>query len=1038
MKTKKIIKKIIYILMIMIMFMQNISTIVMAATEISKADLKKDHKITTNIQYFNKDGTWHNILCNYICYSLNGTKYPAYCIKHGVDGVDEAGNYTVKISNLLSDEKIWRTIVNGYPYKTPEQLGVETVDDAYVATKQAVNSVMLNRDVKSFYRGKNSKGKKIVEAIYNISQIGKYGTQTMQDANLNISKEKSLTKYNDDWYYQEYSVVADVNISNYTVETIKNFPKESYISDSNGNKKTEFSSKENFRIMIKKENINEDFTGSIQVKGKCETYPIFFGKAPNSKVQDYAITYGPYGTYEANKEITEKTNKARIQVLKEDKETLKPIPGTKYQLSKENGEIVQSKSTDSNGKIEFDNLYAGTYTLQEIEANSDYILDTNQYPITIGYDDCIVKKFTNQHKKGNLKIMKVDKDDTDITLGGIEFDLINEDKQVVAHLTTDADGEAYIENINIGNYILKETKTKKEYNLCIDEDIVVKWNETSNFMIENEKKKGQIKIVKEDVDYHQIKIAGVEFEILDKNNRIIEKVVTNENGEAVTSRLPIGEYKVKEVSLGKNIHYLINDETYTVKVENDKTTSITIENEHKKGNLKIVKVDKDNNSVPIQNVKFEVIDKDGFRYNAITDENGIAQIKGIRIGSITIKEIETRKEYVLLQDEKTLEIKYNQTSEITLENEKKKGQIEVYKTDEENHQIKLQGVEFEVLDVNEQIVDKITTNESGYAISKRLPIGEYYLKETKTNEKYILNNEIVKVEVEYNQVSSIHVTNKKIKGRIQIIKTSSKDSPILEIKKGESLPNVTFEIYNSENQLVDTLVTDENGQALSNELEKGRYKIKEINTLTHYLLNTNEFFIVLENNNEVKKLEIENEPAIPKLNIEKIGPQEAYQNDEIRYDFEIKNTGNVELSDFTWTEHIPYEKAKLTKMITGIYNKNLNYKIFYKTNQKDYELLKEVNTTTSEYIDFSTISLAKKEIITEVKIEYGVVPVDFKSIVSPSILVKINGNANENEVITNRTDLSGNTNGFTLTDEDTCETVVKERKIEKKLPRTGK
>lgn len=1035
---KRVLKKLVSAIVLVIMFVQNISGIVMAATEISKANLKNDHKITTNIQYFNQDGTWHDIQCNYIAYTYNGKKYPAYCIKHGVDGVDEAGSYTVKISKLLSDEKIWRTIVNGYPYKTPAQLGVETADDAYVATKQAVNSVMLNRDVKKYYKGKNAKGKKIVEAIYNISQIGKNGTQKMQDANLKITKEKNLTRYNDDWYYQEYSVTSDVAISEYIVDSISDFPEGAYISDMQGNGKWQFTAGKKFRIMMKKENIKTDFTGSIHIKGKCKTYPIFFGEAPNSKVQDYAITYDAYGDFETSQKFIETTNNASIQLVKKDEETLKPITGVKFQLLAEKGEILQTKVTNAEGIIEFNRLYPGNYVLQEIEANSNYILNNTKYSIHVGYNDKVIKEVTNKHKKGNLKIIKVDKDDNDITLGGIEFELINENKEVVSHLITNADGEAYIENINTGNYILKETKTKKEYNLCVDEDIVVKWNETSELVIENEKKKGQIQVIKEDANYSHIKLAGVEFEVLDKNNRILEKIVTNKNGEAVTSKLPIGEYKIREISLGTNTEYLLSNEIHTIKVENDKISTIIAKNEHQKGNLKIVKVDKDNTNIPIANVKFEITDKDGFKYYATTDENGIAQINNIRIGTIKVKEIETNNEYVLLQNEKTLEIKYKKTSEITIENEKKKGQIEVYKTDEENNQIKIQGVEFEVIDVTNNVVDKLITNKDGYAISKRLPIGEYSLKEIKTDEKYILNDEIKKVEVKYNESLSLHITNKKIKGKIQIVKISSKDSPILGIKQGEKLPNVKFEIYNDKNELVDMLITDENGQALSKDLEIGRYKIKEVSTLEYYLLNTNEFFANIKRNNEIQTIKIENEPAIPKLDIEKTGPQEAYQNDEIKYDFEIKNTGNVELNDFTWTEYIPFENVKLTKMITGMYNENLNYKIFYKTNQKDDRLLKEVNSSTSEYIDFSSIPLDKKEVITEIKVDYGIVPVGFKTIVKPSILVKINNNVNKNETIINKTDLRGNTNGYSLKDDDTCETIVRERKIEKKLPRTGK
>ena len=78
------------------------------------------------------------------------------------------------------------------------------------------------------------------------------------------------------------------------------------------------------------------------------------------------------------------------------------------------------------------------------------------------------------------------------------------------------------------------------------EEIIVNWNETSNIVIENEKKKGQIKIIKEDQEDSNIKLEGVEFQIIDKNNRIVEKIKTDKNGETITSRLPIGNYIIKE------------------------------------------------------------------------------------------------------------------------------------------------------------------------------------------------------------------------------------------------------------------------------------------------------------------------------------------------------------------------------------------------------------------------------------------------------------------------------------------------------------
>ena len=271
---------------------------------------------------------------------------------------------------------------------------------------------------------------------------------------------------------------------------------------------------------------------------------------------------------------------------------------------------------------------------------------------------------------------------------------------VIAHLVTNENGEAQVDNINIGKYILRETKTKDEYNLCIDNDIEVKWNETTEVTIENEKKKGNIKIIKQDKEESEIKLEGVEFEIIDTNNRIVDKVKTDSDGEAITSKLPIGEYIIKETSLGKNNEYILSDKEYKVKVEDKVITEVIIENEHKKGNLKIKKVDKDNNDITLGAIEFDLINEKGeVVKNLTTDVNGEVEIKNINTGAYTIKETKTKREYNLCEN-KDIIVKWNETSEIIIENEKKKGQIKIIKEDKDINTIRLEGVCFEILDKN--------------------------------------------------------------------------------------------------------------------------------------------------------------------------------------------------------------------------------------------------------------------------------------------------------------------------------------------------
>lgn len=1028
-------KKIITFFIILITLANTLMPVVQATQIITKANLINDHKIETHIEQENKNG-WYEVKCNYICYKENEEKYPAYCIAPGIHGVDEEGSYTVTINKLLNDKLIYNILLNGYPYKSPSQLGVETIDDAYVATKLALKSVLLDREISEHYRALDEKGEKIISAMEKIAENGKLGNLTNKEANIIINKVGDFTE-NGNYYYQEFIVTADTKISEYNIDSIENFPSGSCITDTNGNKKEKFLAGEKFRVMISKNKLNEDVSGKINITASCNTNPIFYGEAPNSTIQDYAITYKPNVNYNSTTTLSKTTNTASIKIIKQDAENLKPIKDVTFALYNNKEEYVTSKTTNENGIVIFDNLYQGTYKVKEIKTNENYISSNDMYEINTEYNKVVTKTITNNHKKGNLKITKVDKDDKTLTLGAIEFDLIDEEGNKVAHLVTDVNGEAYIENINIGKYILKETKTKREYNLCENEDIIVEWNKTADVVIENEKQKGKIKVIKQDAENNEIKLEGVKFQIFDINNKVVDEIITDKNGEAYSSKLLIGEYKVKEIDLGNNVNYLLNNEIYNVKVENEKMTELVVENEHKKGNLKILKIDKDNNAITLEGVEFEIIDELGDTYKIVTDENGIAVINDIRIGKVKIKEVKTNDAYILNKEVLEAEVKHNECVEITVQNEMKKGQVEIYKTEKGNNQVKIPNVEFEILDGNNNIVDRLITNSEGYAISKKIPVGKYYLKETKTNSKYLLNESLLKVNIEFNKIACLNIENEKIMGKIQIIKTSSKDSPILNINQGDALKEIEFQIYNHNNEYVDTIITDEYGKATSKELEIGRYKIIEKSTNKYYLLNNNEYFVNIEKNGEMKVVKIENDPIIPRIEIKKTGQQFAEKNEEIKYEFNIKNSGNSELDEFTWVEYIPYDKCELTKMVTGIYSEDLDYEIYYKTDKNDYKLLKRANTHISEYINFEEIELENGEIITQIKLEYGTVSKDFNSIIKPYIYAKVNENAKKDEKILNVTEILGKVKDYIIKDKSSFETIIVEKEIVKKLPKTG-
>ena len=144
------------------------------------------------LQYWSEyRGRWMYITYSQTFYTdKNGEKNLAYCVNPDLDGVgylpDESEGYNVKVEKRTGDRKIWKILRNGYPNVSKEELGVETDDDAYLATKQAIYWVIRGwrlDEVHKYFRGGEDeingqnvedikrRGTKVVDAIYKLVDI---------------------------------------------------------------------------------------------------------------------------------------------------------------------------------------------------------------------------------------------------------------------------------------------------------------------------------------------------------------------------------------------------------------------------------------------------------------------------------------------------------------------------------------------------------------------------------------------------------------------------------------------------------------------------------------------------------------------------------------------------------------------------------------------------------------------------------------------------------------------------------------------------
>ncbi|MBG9830612.1 SpaA isopeptide-forming pilin-related protein [Bacillus wiedmannii] len=468
-------------------------------------------------------------------------------------------------------------------------------------------------------------------------------------------------------------------------------------------------------------------------------------------------------------------------------------------------------------------------------------------------------------EKGNLQIRKVDENDENIVLKDAKFDVIDKDNNVVATVTTNEKGIAEVKDLPFGDYFVKEISAPEGY-IKVDTPVKVTIDNTNiiEFVMKNTKKveNGQFKLLKKDSESGQL-LPGAKFDVIDKDGNIVETIITDGKGEALSKQLPVGTYTLKEVEAPKG--YELSSSLVHVDVAANKTVTVDVLNkkivEKATGQFEIVKVDAEDKAKVLSDAEFEVY-KDGKKVETLrTDKTGKVISQKLEPGTYTLKETKAPQGYTLLKEEIEVVVEANKVVQVQVENAKELGSLQVIKKDAESGKV-LEGAEFRLKNENGQVVGEAkTTNKDGVVQFKNLVPGKYTLEETKAPEGYKALEVTVEVNVVANTVIKQEVLNEKVKekitGQIEIIKVDAND-------KDKKLAGAVFEIL-KDGTKIDTLTSDENGKATSKELEPGDYILKEVQAPEGYSLSDKEIEFTISNQKiEVVKLQITNEKETSK------------------------------------------------------------------------------------------------------------------------------------------------------------------------------
>jgi len=106
-------------------------------------------------------------------------------------------------------------------------------------------------------------------------------------------------------------------------------------------------------------------------------------------------------------------------------------------------------------------------------------------------------------------------------------------------------------------YFVKELSTLDNYVLSNEiQKVVLEPGEIKTLTFENELKKGQIKIIKVDEYNNEIKLEGIEYSLMDKNNNVLETLITDKNRRSYIEKIPNNSKVVFEGSKNKSeLHF---------------------------------------------------------------------------------------------------------------------------------------------------------------------------------------------------------------------------------------------------------------------------------------------------------------------------------------------------------------------------------------------------------------------------------------------------------------------------------------------------
>lgn len=566
--------------------------------------------------------------------------------------------------------------------------------------------------------------------------------------------------------------------------------------------------------------------------------------------------------------------------------------------------------TSGSGKLET----GKEYLLREVTAPENYktaedirfiIENDGQITITNGKGSVSadgVTLYMADKELGRIEITKVDAQNTSKVLSGAEFELYDaaDTGKLIDSKTTGSDGRCTFDNLEYGNYVVRETTAPVNYEI-ISADTKVTLNSTmKKVTITNSKEEtflGKIVVTKTD-SASGAPLAGAKFTLFNVDGMAEEPYTatsyTDDEGKIIFENVPYGEYKLEETEApfgykeipdgmaGSSVTYEDGNK-YCIVLLDETTVNVLVTEEALTGNLKVIKQDSQTGAF-LSNAQFALYDETGTKklYPSgdaayqVTDASGEVTFSDIPYGNYILREIKAPAYYQI--DVKDTPVTINSTTLITKTITDTRYKFYVGKTAVDDN-VQLAGAKLYIAKAatpESPVISWTTTTDVEEIYmgtgAGELEAGDYVLVETAAPSGYAVAPNVSFHVDEYGKitpsaanatVSSDQLTLTLLEehtGSIRITKLDAEADPDTQVH--QPLANAEFEVYDSSgNQIAGpdgsvVWTTDAKGEITITNLPYGTYVLKETTAPTGYKIIVTDTTVVL--NEDVEEVTIYN------------------------------------------------------------------------------------------------------------------------------------------------------------------------------------